>query len=60
MGKTQVDLFPKTATDLLVDIIRHTEGRMTKNEITQRWQGHKWSNPELRDWARWQFRENVK
>ena len=54
------DLFPKTATDLLVDIIRHTEGRMSKNEITERWRGHRWSSKELTEWARWQFRENVK
>lgn len=54
------DLFPKTATDLLVDIIRHTEGRMSKNEITQRWQGHSWSSATMRQWAAWVWKENVR
>jgi len=57
-----MDLFdkPLTATDFMVDLIRHTEGRMTKVEITKRWKGQQWSNPELRAWALWNYREVVK
>lgn len=52
-----MDLFPKTATDLLIDITRYKEGRMTKTEIQRRWTGMQWSNAELRTWALWNWRE---
>jgi hypothetical protein len=57
-----MDLFdkPLTATDFLIDIIRHTEGRMGKAELKEKWTGHKWSTQGLTEWARWIFRENVK
>jgi len=62
MGKTQVDLFdkPKTATDLLCDLIRYKDGRMTREQIAARWKGQQWSTQGLRDWARWVWKESVK
>ena len=62
MEKTQVDLFdkPKTATDLLCDLIRYKDGRMTKAEITARWKGQQWSSAEMTAWSRWQWKEVVK
>lgn len=56
------DLFdrPKTATDLLIDLQRYRDRKMTDTEIKERWRGMQWSNAELTAWARWQFRENVK
>ena len=64
----EFDLFakPKTATDLLTDLIRHSmiteakERALSKSNLTKRWSGHQWSNPELAAWARWQYREMVK
>ena len=52
-----IDEKPKNATDLLIDLDRYKEGRMTKTEITKRWTGHSWSNLELRAWALWNWRE---
>lgn len=54
------DLFPKTATDLLIDTTRYKEGRMTKTEIQKRWQGMQWSTKGLRDWAAWVWKDGVK
>ena len=54
------DLFPKTATDLLNDLERYRTNRMSKAEITAKWKGHQWSTQGLRDWAAWQWKENVK
>ena len=63
-----MDLFdkPKTATDLLVALLRHSsitdarERSMSKTKLIEDWQGMQWSSQELTLWARWQFRENVK
>jgi len=33
---------------------------MTKAELTARWKGQQWSTQGLRDWAAWQWKENVK
>ena len=47
---------PKTATDLLIDLQRYRDRKISKEEITERWRGMQWSNPELREWALWQWR----
>jgi hypothetical protein len=54
------DLFERqlTATDFLTDLLRYKDNRMTKAEITKRWKGQQWSNPELRAWALWNWRES--
>ena len=47
----------KTATTFLLDIQKYKDRKMTKAEITKRWKGQQWSNPELRAWALWNWRE---
>jgi len=58
----QLDLAPKpkTATDLLNDLERYRQKRMSKAELTERWKGMQWCNSEMRLWAAWQWKEVVK
>ena len=53
------DLFDKqkTATDLLCDLIRYKDGRMTREQMKTAWQGHKWPTDTLRAWALWCWKD---
>lgn len=52
-----MDLFPKTATDLLIDLQRYRDRKMTDTEIKERWRGHKWSTQGLTEWGRWVWKD---
>ena len=54
------DLFPKTATDLLKDIQKYRDGKMTKAKLIEEWKGHSWSSTTMRQWAAWVWKENVR
>ena len=63
MPKADVkDLFdkPKNPTEFLIDIHRYKEAQMSKAEITAKWSGMQWCNPEMRAWAKWNWKEVVK
>jgi hypothetical protein len=48
-----------TATDFLIDLMRHKHGSINKAELLKKWQKHQWSNDEMRHWANWQWKEMI-